>query len=137
MRIAIVGSRSITDDGVVRRVIADALKFLKLKKDTPLTILSGGAKGVDSLVQQWAQDVGHDFILFKPYHLLDKRAIYEAKYFFVRNKQMVDNADAVIVIWDEESSGCFDAARYALKSSTPVVVWSTKKNGWFDLSSSR
>lgn len=134
MRVAIVGSRSIVDVTTVYKVIESSMKLLSLNKNTPLTVISGGAKGVDSIAQQWAQERHYDFILFKPYHLIDKRATYEAKYFFVRNKQMVDNSDSVVVIWDEDSKGCFDAARYAHKSGKPLAIWSIKKNGWLDTS---
>jgi predicted Rossmann-fold nucleotide-binding protein len=132
MRVAIVGSRSQTDAAYIKKTFNFMIHtfitpFTSVKK-TPLTILSGGAKGVDSIAQEWASEQGHDFILFKPYHLLDKRVTYEPKYFFVRNKQMVDNSDAVVVLWDEESNGCFDAARYAHKINKPLFLFSTKQD---------
>lgn len=127
MRIAIVGSRSITDRDRVYSIADDLTAALAIKK-TPLTILSGGAKGTDTLVQEWATERHLDFILMKPYHLLDSKVPYEAKYFFVRNKQMVDNSDLVICIWDGNSKGCFDAARYGYKAGKTVILWDYRVN---------
>lgn len=132
MRIAIVGSRSITDVKRVKSIIDLAVPLLTYEK-APVTVLSGGAKGVDTIAQEWASDRSLDFILFKPYHLVDKRVSYEAKYFFVRNKQMVDNCDAVLVIWDETSKGCFDAAKYANKCNKPVALYSTEQDKLLDV----
>ena len=127
MRIAIVGSRSINNTDEIKTLIDSIIPYVT-QKETPLTIISGGAKGVDTIAQEWASERKHDFILIKPYHLLDNQVPYEAKFFFVRNKQIVDNSDAIVAIWDEESSGARDTIRYATKCKKPVVVYSYKQN---------
>ena len=127
MRLAIIGSRTIVDSREIKSLIDSMIPYV-IEKETPLTIISGGAKGVDTVVQEWASERQHDFILIKPYHLLDSRVPYEAKYFFVRNKQIVDNSDVIIAIWDEVSNGTHDTIRYAKKCNKQVIIYSTKQS---------
>jgi predicted Rossmann fold nucleotide-binding protein DprA/Smf involved in DNA uptake len=121
MKICIVGSRSITDRNVVFNTI---YKFLDEHGLLPAecVLLSGGANGVDSLVGEFARENGVDFVLFKPYHMLDNKAEFKTKYFFVRNRQMIDNADEVLVIWDGKSRGAAHAKEYAEKCNKDVTT---------------
>lgn len=121
MRIAIVGSRGIDDKdymGTIDHIIAPYLDHT----GRSITILSGGAKGVDSMAKEYAGLRGYDFIMFKPYHLLDNRVKFEPKYFFARNRQIVDNADLVIAIWDGESRGTKHTIDYAKKRRVDVII---------------
>lgn len=129
MRIMIIGSRSIAskdnenyavEAGLVRQFLRNELE--KLPEDVPVTVLSGGAKGVDTIAEEFAKENRLDFILFKPYHLIDNKVEYMPRFFFSRNKQMVDNSDAVIAIWDGESNGAKHAIEYANKRRKPVTV---------------
>lgn len=130
MKVAIVGSRSITDRdwlGYHLDKLADTLcheATLSDGSDT-LTIMSGGAKGVDTYVQEFANMEGFDFVLFKPYHLVDNREKYRPRFFFARNKQLVDNADHVVVFWDGVSSGTESVIELAKarKKNLTVIRW--------------
>lgn len=127
MKVAIVGSRSITNREWVHfhldmnlcdwatRTIDDVL-------DQWPTIMSGGAKGVDTIVEEWAKAEGLDFIKFKPYHMIDSGVEYEPRFFFTRNKQLVDQADRVVCFWDGKSNGTADVIRYAKKVGKPLLV---------------
>ena len=119
MRIAIVGSRTIVDPELVFTTID---KFLKEHCIGEPTIISGGAKGVDSLVKKFANTRGYDFIEFLPYHMIDKAAEFNSRYFFTRNRQMIGNADRVLAIWDGKSTGTLHAIRYSQKINIPVMV---------------
>lgn len=144
-RIAIVGSRSICNEeytGEARALAERDWMFYHLDKyfgmddyptvaDNPpgrfifpdhVAILSGGAVGVDRRAQEYANENGIPFFLYKPYHLIDTKVAYEPRYFFTRNKQIVDNSDEMIAFWDGESNGTNDAIRYARKRSKSVTV---------------
>lgn len=109
MKIAVTGSRSIKDTDTVfmhlDKLIDGLVKDGWLGADEPVSIVSGGAKGVDTLAKEYANINGYDFFLYKPYHLVDNRTEYDPKYFFARNKQIVDNADYVFIFWDGQSHG--------------------------------
>lgn len=115
MKIAVVGSRKYTDQ---EKFAEELHKILKPFEDdaTPITILSGGAKGVDQMAQRYAATHAYDFVLFKPYHLIDPNVEYSPKYFFTRNKQIADNADLVVAFWDGESSGTRHIVEYCQRN---------------------
>lgn len=145
-RIAVVGSRSIANEDYsdpTRALIERDWMFYHLDKylemdmghdraegyldimSDPrmgLAILSGGAVGVDRRAQEYAELNNIPFFLYKPYHLVDTKVDYSPRYFFTRNKQIVDNADELIAFWDGESHGTEDAIRFARKKRKPVTV---------------
>lgn len=118
MKICILGSRSIDKAEVVFPVIE---KFIEDHTTGKVVILSGGAKGVDQLSKKYAEAHGIDFIEFLPYHLLDNIP-FSSKYFFIRNKQMIDNADKVLVFWDGKSKGTEYGIKYTQKKTKPIMV---------------
>lgn len=121
MKIAVVGSRSL---GISQEEI-DWISYnldMLIDKNKQPTIISGGAKGVDSVAAWYAGVNGLDFCLYKPYHLIDSSATYHPRYFFTRNKQIVDNSDQLIVFWDGKSNGTQDVIRYAKKRHKPCMV---------------
>lgn len=142
-RIAIVGSRSICNPDYtdpVRAQMEQDWMFYRLDKyfrldqmteanwmagEDPLNhaaILSGGAVGVDRRAQEYAGLNDIPFFLYKPFHLVDTKQEYEPRFFFIRNKQIVDNADEMVAFWDGESHGTEDAIRFARKKGKPVTV---------------
>lgn len=123
MRLAIVGSRSITDPSAVFPLIDMFIREQNVG-GSPV-ILSGGATGVDSLVKKYAEVQGFDFIEFLPYHMIDK-VEFSPRYFFSRNRQMVHNADKVLAIWDEKSTGTQHTIRYSQKVGVPVMVYKVR-----------
>lgn len=119
MRIAIVGSRKITDEAKVFQVIH---QFMRDHTHGNVVIISGGASGIDSIARSYAKHVGYDFIVFNPLHALDEKTSYSPKYFFIRNKQIVQNCDKVLAIWDGESAGTKHTIDYARSLGIPVMV---------------
>ena len=119
MKVVIVGSRSITDPEIVFTAID---RFIKDQCIGKPVIISGGAGGVDSLAKKWAGVQGLDFIEFLPYHLVDKEVEFSSRYFFARNRQMIQNADKVLAIWDGVSTGTLHAIRYSQKIGVPVMI---------------
>lgn len=121
MRVAIVGSRSIDDEQYVFDEISTILAQ-RTPPDEPIVIISGGAKGVDSIAKMYAEDNGYDFILFKPYHLIDNKADFQPRYFFSRNRQIVDNSDLVVCLWDGESNGTEHVIQYATRKGKALEI---------------
>ena len=106
MKLLIVGSRSITD--------FDLSPYISKDVDT---IISGGANGIDTLAEEYA-DVNRlsKYILRPQYNLYGRAAP------LMRNEQMVDMADAVLVIWDSHSKGTQYTIKYAKKQNKSITL---------------
>ena len=105
MKIAIVGSRSVK---------ADHLEQYVLPGDE---IVSGGAVGVDQCAAEYAKGNGLKLTEFLPQYERYGRSAP-----VVRNKQIVDYADQVIVFWDGQSRGSLSVIKYAQKVGKPCRV---------------
>jgi len=121
MKLAIIGSRSVKDEDLVLQLV-DTFVSDHAVEGVAVTILSGGAEGVDAVAKRYASDLIFDHIEFIPYFKLDRNADYTARHFFVRNKQIIDNADKVLAIWDGSSKGTEHAIKYSQKTGKPVMV---------------
>lgn len=119
MKLCIIGSRSIDKAEVVFPAID---RFIKEHGTGTLTFLLGSAKGVDPLAKKYAEARGIDVVEFLPYHLLDTSTEFDSKHFFIRTKQMIDNADRVLALWDTKSKGTQYGIRYSQKKNLPVMV---------------
>jgi predicted Rossmann fold nucleotide-binding protein DprA/Smf involved in DNA uptake len=117
MKLGVCGSRSITDADWVNY----HLDKWESQEDVDC-VLSGGAKGVDTLVEKWCEGNKVPHILFKPYHLIDTTQPYKKKFFFVRNKQIIDNADEMLILWDGVSGGTGWCINYAKERGKKLTV---------------
>ena len=106
MKIAIVGSRNVTVDS-----------FDDYIPDTCTEIVSGGAKGIDTCARIWAEKRGLTVTEFLPDYQRYGRSAP-----MVRNRQIVDYADAVLAFWDGKSKGTAYTVKYAQKQGKPVSV---------------
>ena len=119
MKLAIVGSRSFKEESWVWQQID---KFIKDQTFDSPVILSGGASGVDDFAERYAKHRGFDHVVFLPYFKVDRSAKFAPAHFFSRNKQMIDNADKVLAIWDGESRGTAMSIDYAKNRGKTVMV---------------
>ncbi len=110
MKLLIVGSRSIED--------FDLTEYIP--PETEL-IISGGAAGVDSIAEKYADDHRLSKLILRPRYDLYKRAAP-----LKRNETMVDLADYVLVIWDGVSKGTQHTIKYAEKKNKSVTVIKVK-----------
>jgi hypothetical protein len=108
MKLAIVGSRTFNDYEMVKT----ALKDLAITE-----IVSGGAKGADTLAEQYAAENNIPVKVFKP-----DWAKYGRGAGPVRNKQIVEYADKVIAFWDGESRGTKSSIDLAEKQGKLLEV---------------
>ena len=105
MKIAIVGSRDI--------IVADIGKYVSDGDE----IVSGGAVGVDACAAEYAKKHGMKFTVFLPQYARYGRAAP-----IVRNKEIVDYADRIVVFWDGKSKGTQSVIQYAEKRGKPCEV---------------
>jgi predicted Rossmann fold nucleotide-binding protein DprA/Smf involved in DNA uptake len=106
MKLLIAGSRSITE--------FDLSPYIPAETDV---IISGGASGVDRLAEQYAAAHRLSQYIIRPrYDLFGRSAPLK------RNVQMVDMADAVLVIWDGRSKGTLYTLEYARKREKRVTI---------------
>ena len=106
MKIMIAGSRSITDFDLTEYV-----------PDDVTLIISGGASGVDSIAESYADTHKISKLIMRPdYKKYGKAAP------LLRNRKMVELADKVIIIWDGRSRGTKFTFDYATKLCKDVKL---------------
>lgn len=91
MKLIIAGSRTYTNYGAVEYAMRDL---------RPARILSGGADGVDALGEQWARRHGVPLTIYPANWERHGKAAGP-----IRNAEMARNADALLLLWDGQSSG--------------------------------
>lgn len=111
MRTIIAGSRSITDYKVVESaVVASQFEITE--------VVSGGAKGVDILGEEYARQNNIPVKKFLPDWKKHGR-----KAGILRNCEMGDYAEALVAIWDGKSSGTKHMIDYSQKKNLKVYVY--------------
>lgn len=111
MKLLIAGSRSIKD--------FDLAPYIPDGVDE---IISGGAGGVDTLAEKYADDHRISKRIIRPKYNLYKRAAP-----IKRNEEMVQIADTVLVIWDGDSKGTLSTINFAKKQNKPTIVVNLKE----------
>lgn len=114
-RVIIAGSRSFSDY-VTLQATCDNILSQKRMTHT-IVIISGTARGADTLGEQYAHERGYTIERFPAdWQQYGKTAG------LVRNRQMADNADALIVFWDSQSKGTKNMIMEAKKKGIAVRV---------------
>jgi len=112
MRVAVVGSRTATQKD-----------YAALEAHIPANaseIVSGGARGIDSLAKRYAKE--HRLMLteFLPDYGAEIDNPRAAP--LLRNQKIVDYADYVIAFWDGQSKGTRYTIQYAHKKNKPIKL---------------
>jgi hypothetical protein len=109
MKLAIVGSRTFNDYGLLVSSIKDIPDVTE--------IVSGGARGADKLAERYAKEKNIPIKIFLPeWDLLGKSAGY------IRNKQIVDYCDKVLAFWDGISKGTNHSIKIAENQKKDCIV---------------
>lgn len=116
---------------------------------SPKAVIAGCALGFDTWLAETALNLGiplHSYVPFKGQgenwpkksqkrleKLLDRSEVvrytaesYEKSCFLKRDREMVDNSEAVVALWNPEamSGGTYYTIQYARKNSLPIInVW--------------
>ena len=106
MKICVIGSRGISS--------FDLTTYVPTETEI---LITGGAKGIDTVAEEYADKHGISKLILRPnYRLFGRGAPLK------RNEKMIDLADAVLVVWDGVSRGSAYAIRYAEKMQKPISV---------------
>lgn len=106
---AIIGSRTFGDYDLVKKTM-DGFDDIEL-------IVSGGAKGADSLAERYADEEGFEKKIFHAdWDNLGRKAGP------LRNTQIVEFADVVVCFWDGSSRGTLDSITKARILKKEVVI---------------
>ena len=119
MKIIIAGSRYITDYSVIESGMKKiSKKYLKDVLPHGLTILSGCARGVDTLAIQWAETHNADVHKYPAnWSHFGKSAGYR------RNDQMAKHGDLLVAFWDKKSKGTKHMIECAQHKNIPVEIF--------------
>ena len=111
MRIAVIGSRGI-----------DRIDFALVGAKEGDVIVSGGAKGPDSLAEEAALARGIPVTVYVPDYEKYGRAAPH-----VRNRMIVHSCDRLVAFWDGKSRGTASTVELARRMGKPVEVIEVKE----------
>lgn len=110
MKLAIIGSRGFNDYELLKSTV-DAIK------NNITLIISGGASGADSLGEKYADEFNIPKMIYYPdWEKYGKMAGY------LRNIDIVENADVVLAFWDGKSRGTLHSINLAKASKRTLIV---------------
>ncbi len=118
MKTIIAGSRSITDINIINKAIEESGFASSITE-----IVSGEARGVDKLGEQWANE---NNIPIKGFPAKWKK--YGRSAGVIRNNQMAKYADALVAVWDGVSTGTQDMINRAKAMSLTGYVFRADTN---------
>lgn len=110
-KIAIIGSRDFKN----KKLLDSHMQLLK-ERYMIECIISGGAKGADTMGVQWANKNDISTIVFNPDFKKHKRAYH------YRNRQIVREADIIVAFWNGSSTGTKYTIDFAKTLEKEVMV---------------
>jgi hypothetical protein len=108
MRVAVIGSRSFNDYELLKNVLSE------IKVDI---LISGGAKGADTLAEKYALKNNIKTEIFYP-----EWSKYGKKAGFLRNTKIIENADLIVAFWDGTSKGTLDSIEKSKKNNKKIII---------------
>lgn len=120
MKLIIAGSRTI--DGVEgMAALMDAASACPWGSPDITEIVSGGARGIDTLGEQLA-----DKLLIPVRRFPADWDTHGRAAGFIRNTEMAKHADALLAVWDGKSRGTAHMIATAAQNGIPAFVWPAK-----------
>jgi len=117
IRLAVIGQRELCGPAVEAAIMS------YLEEIRPILVVSGGAKGVDSIAASLSRQMGIDVLEFFPDLSNAKSRIDFISSYYKRNQMIVDNCDVVLAIVGNIKTGCtFATVKMARKSGKPVIL---------------
>lgn len=121
--VAVVGSREVKDRALVFYWLDMIDDYYNIRK-----IISGGARGVDKIAEEWADQLPKiTKVIYPAKWIVDGQLDKSAG--FKRNHDIVRESDMVIAFWDGISRGTKHAIDLARKYNKHHLVIYVKKRG--------
>lgn len=112
MKVAVVGSREFRDKTLVDNLMLEIIRL------DGWELVSGGARGVDTWAENYADSMGWKKKIFlADWDKHGKSAGY------IRNQQIVDYADKIVAFWDGQSKGTWSTIQMAMKANKPIDIY--------------
>jgi len=108
-KMGVIGSRNFVNYKFMKEIL-DSFPFSE--------IVSGGAKGADSLARRYAEEKNIPIT-----EILPDWNQYGKSAGFKRNKSIIDQSDAIIAFWDGVSSGTKNSIYLAKKANKNVYIF--------------
>ncbi len=106
MKLLVAGSRSIEEYDLEKHI-----------PDGVSLIITGGARGIDSAAERYADKKHLSKLVLRPnYKLYGRFAPLK------RNEQMIELCDAVLIVWDGSSKGTKYTIDYAKKMGKKLIL---------------
>lgn len=121
MKLAVVGSTGFDNYDLLKIVIDELREIYDIH-----TIVSGGAKGADSLAEVYAHDHNLKMIVFPAEW--DK---YGRGAGFIRNNTIWDNSDLGVAFWDGQSKGTAHSFKISEKQNKSLYVFDYIKMNFY------
>lgn len=115
IKLGIVGVRTYTNYEEFKTLLEKELDDLNLN---PEVIISGGAKGADSLAERWAKENNVPITIHKPNY--EKYPGHLAP--LERNTLIVNDSDLIIAFWDGRSKGTKNTIKKAEKAGKDFII---------------
>ena len=116
-KVIIAGTRTFNNYELLKNKVPLFVNPLLFRAYKPVEIVSGGAKGADTLAVEFATEFNLPFKIFpadwKKYGKLAGP---------IRNKQMTEYSDAAIVFWDSKSPGSLNMIQQMRELGKPVEI---------------
>ena len=113
MKLAVVGSREFEDYAWMEHCLRSCIRVEEID-----VVISGGARGADSLAARFAAAHGLPLVVCSPdWKRHGKRAA------LIRNLEIVNRADMLVAFWDGVSHGTRDTIAKARLAGKRVVVF--------------
>jgi len=114
INLAVVGSHKYTNKKRVYEILD--LYRMRINK-----IISGGASGVDTFAENYADEYHIDKQIIRAEWIQDGKFIRSAG--TDRNPYIIEPADEVLIIWDGKSPGTKDDIKLCEKMSKPYIIF--------------
>lgn len=130
IKIVIAGGREFTD----YEFLKEKMNLIASKINRPIEVISGKARGVDTMGEDWAKENGFNIIPFpaKWKDLTDEPVKIKINKFgeeynvlagHNRNRRMAEAADCVVAFWDGRSTGTANMIKLAKEYKKPCQVF--------------
>jgi hypothetical protein len=124
MNLAVVGSRSLSDN-ILARVYAQDIIRNHIRVHNITEIVSGGADGPD----KWSEEIAKQYSIWMTIYKPDWKT-YGKSAGFKRNVLIINEADYILLFWDGFSKGTTHALNLARKSGKSYELFIWKNDNW-------